>query len=515
MNFCLNYKLTSPAHNETQKLKFYEKLASKYSNFKAESILKNGMSVMDDKYYNNMSIVYKLYKTSIVQQTEKIQNVTNSWKILKNFITMDYKNATWMYNDLKDLISVHYNLLLEYKEEEENCLMIRILYQFFHYCNDYKYNRKLSLFMEKFINEYYNNNKSKYQKKIQECKSIPNLNPYCELYNKLSAEYKNNFSLIEKNSDRYIEQQKKYIENWSPLDLFILKAKVVFKDFDAMSRILPTIMFTMYDFFDNILTYVKETEKVEGDASSDNEYDECHGFSRVHVEQHVEEGKKVCEHFIKLYNSLPNIKKKGDPNYEKDLKFLNYWLNFKLIQSRINETTCVNNFASLMEGYLWGPLPSYYSSDFAYNIKEEDLNKMNILYNLYKNYSKIQSALQNEPCKPEDLKLDCSNECFLEYKLHRSRCRGVQNKFCKELETFKTNYENLYEKVEAKGKDCSKFFKRLPENENSNIISISLLGSGLGSISLFGILYKVKELNIELLILYRIYQINCYNSLLL
>ncbi|KMZ96432.1 hypothetical protein PVNG_06140 [Plasmodium vivax North Korean] len=123
--------------------------------------------------------------------------------------------------------------------------MISIVHQFFQYCNGYKYNWKLSLFMEEFINEYYNKDKSKYQKKFQECKSIPNLNPYCELYNKWSVEYKNNCSLIEKNSDRYIEQQKKYIEKWSPLDLFILKAKSVFKDFDAMSRNLSTIMSTM------------------------------------------------------------------------------------------------------------------------------------------------------------------------------------------------------------------------------------------------------------------------------
>ncbi|KMZ83331.1 hypothetical protein PVBG_05727 [Plasmodium vivax Brazil I] len=441
----------------------------------------------------------------------------NLSKELEQFKNLYMKNDLHNHNDLKDLISVHYNLLLVYKEEEQNCLMIRILRQFFQNCNDYKYNRKLSLFMKEFIDEYYNMNKSKYQKIHQECKSNPNLNPYCELYNKWSVEYKNNYSLIEKNSDRCIEQQKKYIEKLSQLDLFILKAKGVFKDFDAMFRILPTIMSTMYDFFDNILTYVKKTEEVEGDNSIDNEFQDCSDFSSVHVKQHAEEGKKICEHFIKLYNSLPNIKNKknGDPDYEKDLKFLNYWLNFKLIQSRINETTCVNNFSLLMEGYLLGPLPSNYSSDFAYNIKVEDLTKMNALYNLYKNYSKLNSAFEKVSCKPEDLKLKCSNDCFYEYKLLRSRCLGLQNKLCNELDIFKRKYEILYKKIQAKGEDYSKFVQPLQEYDNSNIVSISLLGSGLGSISLFGILYKVKELNIELLILYRIYQINCYNSLLL
>ncbi|CAG9474520.1 Plasmodium vivax Vir protein, putative [Plasmodium vivax] len=256
----------------------------------------------------------------------------------------------------------------------------------------------------------------------------------------------------------------------------------------------PKISEESYDFFDNILTYVKETEKVEGDGSFDNEFQDCDGFSRVHVKQHFEEGKKICEHFIKLYHSLPNIKKKGGLNYEKDLKFLNYWLNNKLIESRINETTCVNDFASLMEGYLWGPLPSYYSSDFSYNIKSEDLTKMNALYNLYKNYSKLNSALEKKSCKPEDLKLNCSNDCFHEYKLLSYRCIGVQNKFCNQLEIFKSDYEKLYQRVQAKGEDYSKFVKPLPEYDNSNIVSISLLGSGLGSISLFGFLYKFTKL---------------------
>ncbi|KMZ76807.1 hypothetical protein PVIIG_05831 [Plasmodium vivax India VII] len=231
MNFCLNYKLTSPAHNETQKLKFYEKLASKYTdrkNTKCDEFLEDFKKLYNDG-------LKKFYMDGDINLSKELEKYKNLYM----------KNDLHNYNDLNDLISVQYNLLLDYKEEEQNCLMIIILHQFFQYCNDYKYNRKLSLFMEEFINKYYNKDKSKYQKIRQECKSIPNLNPYCKLYNKLSAEYKNDFSLIEKNSDRYIEQQKKYIEKWSPLDLFILKAKAVFKYFDAMSRILPTILFTM------------------------------------------------------------------------------------------------------------------------------------------------------------------------------------------------------------------------------------------------------------------------------
>ncbi|KMZ95043.1 hypothetical protein PVMG_06025 [Plasmodium vivax Mauritania I] len=282
-------------------------------------------------------------------------------------------------------------------------------------------------------------------------------------------------------------------------------------------KIITTLIKNTYDFFDNILKYVNVAEKLEGDASIELQYKDCNGFSSQYIKENIEKGEKICDKYLKLYNSLINdiSNPQSDPNYEKKLKFLNYWLNSKLTESGINKITCVNEFASDIEDYIWQYLPKNYTKVFTYNIKDEDLNQMNVLYNLYKKYSKMHSELEKQSCTPKDLELDCSNECFHEYKLHRSRCIGVQNKFCDELDVFKRKYETLYEKVEAKGKHYFEFFKRLPENENSNIISISLLGSGLGIGSLFGLLYKVKELNMKLLILYRIYQINCYNSLLL
>ncbi|SCA83782.1 hypothetical protein PVT01_000107800 [Plasmodium vivax] len=258
----------------------------------------------------------------------------------------------------------------------------------------------------------------------------------------------------------------------------------------------PKISEQSYDFFDNILTYINCAKQVEDDVSIQQKYDECDGFSRQYIKQHTQKGKKICEHYLKLYNSLINETNnpQTDPNYETKLKFLNYWLNFKLKESGINKTTCVNSFASLMDNYLWKALPFNYTSHFTHNIKEEDLNKMNVLHNLYNTYNKIHSALKKEPCTPEDLILDCSDTCFDEYKVFMSGCIGIKNKFCDELEKFKKLYETLYRTVEDKGDQFSKYFKRLPEDQNINIISTTLLGSTIGLIPLIGILYKFTPL---------------------
>ncbi|KMZ77736.1 hypothetical protein PVIIG_00425 [Plasmodium vivax India VII] len=322
MNFWLNYKLSSFAYNESQKLKFYQVLASKYSTFKAEGILKNKMSVMDDKYFNNMSIVYNVYKMlygtpdikipkcdDFLENFKKLYNeglkkcymdgdinlskelekfkyyymkkdlnnvnscIKNNIPTLPKLSLFEPENKTKLktcdnasellhtkykysvdrlpniedahYNNLKDLILVHYNLLLEYKENEQNFLMMKILHQFFQYCNENKINMKLSLCMKEFIKEYYDKYKSEYKEIFGECKNELNSKEHRRLYKICKNKFKNDLYLIETNPENYINQQEVYIKNLSPLELMIMQAKAMFLDSEAMSRYLPTIMSTI------------------------------------------------------------------------------------------------------------------------------------------------------------------------------------------------------------------------------------------------------------------------------
>ncbi|KMZ96077.1 hypothetical protein PVNG_06374 [Plasmodium vivax North Korean] len=115
------------------------------------------------------------------------------------------------YYNLKDLIFVHYNLRMEKDEEGKKCAMMKILYQFFQYCNNHKYNRKLASFIEEFIVEYYNKNKTQYETIFNECKSDNDRKEYCMLYKKCDNSFKEDLKIFKENASNYITEQEKYL----------------------------------------------------------------------------------------------------------------------------------------------------------------------------------------------------------------------------------------------------------------------------------------------------------------
>ncbi|KMZ95185.1 hypothetical protein PVMG_05103 [Plasmodium vivax Mauritania I] len=220
----------------------------------------------------------------------------------------------------------------------------------------------------------------------------------------------------------------------------------------------------------------------------------------MHAESNTTEGKKICELFIKLYKYFPNIRTNtvGDTNNRKHWNFLNYWLNFKLNENKLKISKCVHDFYKGMEDHCTETLfPFFNSTNLIYNINEEDLRRMEILYILYKNYNKLDTIINNvTPQEPKSL-LEPSRTCSNNYKIGRSMCYGKYNKFCEKLKDFKTKYENLYKTAESKGDQYTNNFKKLTDYENSNIISSTVIGSAAGLIPLFGILYKVGYLIIK------------------
>ncbi|KMZ95038.1 hypothetical protein PVMG_06020 [Plasmodium vivax Mauritania I] len=195
--------------------------------------------------------IHSLPELSLFESTNKNKlkssNIASELLQYKHNYSMDYlpEIKDDYYKDLKDLVSVHYNLLFEYKEEEQNCLMIRILHQFFQYCNDYKYNRKLSSFMQEFIKEYYEKYKTQYVSIFNECKINKNKKEYCTLYKKCESSFKTDLKTFENKASDYIKEQDDYFNNLTQFDFLLFETKAMFQDFEKMSRYLPTIMSTM------------------------------------------------------------------------------------------------------------------------------------------------------------------------------------------------------------------------------------------------------------------------------
>ncbi|KMZ89586.1 hypothetical protein PVBG_03307 [Plasmodium vivax Brazil I] len=255
----------------------------------------------------------------------------------------------------------------------------------------------------------------------------------------------------------------------------------------------------MYDFFDNIPTYINNVETAKNDNNELNHNDDCDGFSKQYTKDNISIGKNICEQFIKLCKQLPNVidYNTRQPNYINDWNFLSYWLNIKIKESKLNGTICPDYFYSGMENHCIKTLPFSSQTNFIYNINKEDLGRMEILYILYKNYNKLDTIINNvTPQEPKSL-LEPSRTCSNNYKIGRSMCYGKYNKFCEKLKDFKTKYENLYKTAESKGDQYTNNFKKLTDYENSNIISSTVIGSAAGLIPLFGILYKVGYLIIK------------------
>ncbi|KMZ77011.1 hypothetical protein PVIIG_06541 [Plasmodium vivax India VII] len=129
-----------------------------------------------------------------------------------------------------------------------------------------------------------------------------------------------------------------------------------------------------------------------------------------------------------------------------------------------------------------------------FNIFEEDLKKMKLLHSLYTNYSKLNSILSNTSPKIQQSLLEPSSDFYDNYKKARNMCFGENNKFCQKLENFKSKYQSAYVKVHEKVEEFSKNFKPLPEDVSIKIISTATIGTTVGLIPLFGVLYKFTPL---------------------
>ncbi|CAG9480911.1 unnamed protein product [Plasmodium vivax] len=247
-----------------------------------------------------------------------------------------------------------------------------------------------------------------------------------------------------------------------------------------------------YEFFENIEEYIKTAKSAENTVGLSIGESGCNSFMTSFGSLFTVNttAKIICKQFIKLYNSLTALKcnSNSNTNYKKCRDFLNYWVNFKLIEAMKNKENSVSNVYDHLEAEITG-------TDFSTNlvciqdINKEILKKMNILYSLYEKYIDLRTILNDESNVNTAKTLSYSNECVNNYNKAISMCKGKKNKFFEELEKYKKKYETLYELVEKRRSDYYTSFVRLT-NDNNNIVTTSVLGTTVGLVPLFGLLYK-------------------------
>nr|CAB96717.1 vir30 [Plasmodium vivax] len=257
-----------------------------------------------------------------------------------------------------------------------------------------------------------------------------------------------------------------------------------------------------FDFFENIVNYIEKAKIAENTTSYFNADEKCNSFmesSGSDFKDH-ETAKRICVQFIKLYDSLTdlNCNFNSDPKNEKCRKFLNYWVNFKLRESMQNGDDSVCGVYDAIESQFTGSSDYYIQMGLIDNINKDVLHKMNILYRLYNIYTDLDTIVDNATPRDKESLLSLSTSCCTDYLEANYMCTAGNDKnnhsqFCIQLEKFETKYKGLYDRVEKKGSEYSKNFKRLSQCDN-NTMSKALIGTTVGLVPLLVGLYKFTPL---------------------
>ncbi|KMZ95639.1 hypothetical protein PVMG_05652 [Plasmodium vivax Mauritania I] len=112
------------------------------------------------------------------------------------------------YDNLRKLISVHYNILEVYDKNEQKISMMNILNEYLQYCNENSTRSDLILFIKEFFENYYNEKKNVYGQIYNDCSvDTKPQKSYCEVYKKCITEFETDFSLIKRSSEEYVNNK--------------------------------------------------------------------------------------------------------------------------------------------------------------------------------------------------------------------------------------------------------------------------------------------------------------------
>ncbi|KMZ89401.1 hypothetical protein PVBG_05912 [Plasmodium vivax Brazil I] len=256
LNFWIRHQLELQSISQNEKSVLYNHLNDKFEQFNKDCKLQKKLNDINDNDFKSMNMLYKLYKNYNGSLSENNNDCNVFFKKLKvNYDKCLYRCYAdenlinlyffFQYKELNELIWLQYNIPFQHNEEMKKNYMMEILYQFIKYCRENKKNEKLSSFMSEFIVKYYKENYTEYEQIFADCKNGDKSKTYGQLYESCKEKYGEDLALIEKNADKYLEYQINYIKSLSALELWIFKAQSLFQDFDAISRISPTIMSTM------------------------------------------------------------------------------------------------------------------------------------------------------------------------------------------------------------------------------------------------------------------------------
>ncbi|SBS90402.1 PIR Superfamily Protein [Plasmodium ovale curtisi] len=226
----------------------------------------------------------------------------------------------------------------------------------------------------------------------------------------------------------------------------------------------------IYSFFDDYKTYKSYEEIMEENISGGKDNTTCHSFPTDVQISDTESANNICVKFKFLHNFIISTKKSTEKKSLSDIDFafLNYWLNNKLRNTRINHKFTVEEFRNDMSNHE----VEFVYDDFdknIYDIKDEDISNMNLLSELKTNYGEIFPSYStivggNVPC------IEYFQKCINIYRKCIIKCPDARTSFCKALNHFKVEYEeNFFGKFGIAEKCPDKEFIKLPTYKDASL----------------------------------------------
>ncbi|SCA60443.1 hypothetical protein PVT01_000107100 [Plasmodium vivax] len=170
-------------------------------------------------------------------------------------------------------------------------------------------------------------------------------------------------------------------------------------------------------------------------------YIEC---DKISIE---EKAKVVCKKFNNLINLLYSNRPKRVflffPNIY-DYKYLSYWLLQEFMRNEIKFSDISENFYNNIKNSNNNFFSKESLKRVVENIQDMNFEEMEILYNLYENYSEIKTIISSGTQKVKGSCNQFSVKCHHFYELGIQKCSDNSSDLYKALHSFKESYESSF-----------------------------------------------------------------------
>ncbi|SBT73081.1 PIR protein [Plasmodium ovale] len=193
-----------------------------------------------------------------------------------------------------------------------------------------------------------------------------------------------------------------------------------------------------YEFFKHIDKYIDYEVLAEKNGIRESSDLVCNFDEYNYVENYLTLC-DTCKKFIYLVDLLLNGGASINSNENHVIEYLNYSFNDKL--NKIDpENICKKEFFQVLWSQNIGKSNLRKLRSGIYDIAENELKRLNTLYNLYKNFKELNKIINGNNPNEEDW-LRYATQCIEEYKKVKDECYLQETQFCKTLKSFKEKYE--------------------------------------------------------------------------